>query len=692
VDHPASGQPIRLRDYELLELLGQGGMGAVYKALHLRLDKVVALKVLPARRMADANAVSRFDREMKAVGKLDHPHIVRATDAGEVAGMRYLVMEFVDGLDVGRISRFAGPLAVADACEIVRQAAQGLQHVHEAGLVHRDIKPSNLILTEAGHVKILDLGLALLRDTAAGELNEELTDSNQILGTLNYMAPEQCTGSHVVDIRADLYSLAATLYKLLAGVAPFAETSSPAEKMQALINESPESILTVRSDVPEELAAVLHGTLAKDPQERLASPGELAAALAPFARGHDLPTLVRTCRERLIAAGEDIRGEVPTLESLGLDLGHATVSCQSPWPPKRRGHGWLAAAVLLLLLAGVTWGTARMAGVGLLTLLGLADEPPNGHRPAVEPGEVFVLEGHTDAGINLALAADAGLLFSGGKDGKLMLWDLRTRQKLKELEGHAAGVRSVAITPDGRRGLSGGHGAPIRYWDLEKGTLLHEFEAHGDWVGDVAFSPNGKLMASVGWDAHLRVWDLEKREKVHDFQCQAFDTTWARGVTFSPDGRLIATCGNDGHAAIWRTDTGDGLGHLGPHDISAGEVVFSPKGNRLLTGGYDHRIMLWDLETGRREEFRGHDGNVSGLVFTPDGRHFLSSSNDGTAKVWDAILKEVKYTFESHGGAAYDIVGTPDGRYAITSGEDARLRVWRTPLEVPDSVPDYLTP
>ncbi len=163
-------------------------------------------------------------------------------------------MEFVDGLDLGRISRFAGPLRVADACEIVRQAARGLQHVHEHGLVHRDIKPSNLILTDAGQVKILDLGLALLRDKAA----DELTDSNQILGTLDYMAPEQCTGSHVVDIRADLYSLGATLYKLLAGLAPFAESTSPVEKMQALINEPPEPILAVRSDVAEALAAVLH--------------------------------------------------------------------------------------------------------------------------------------------------------------------------------------------------------------------------------------------------------------------------------------------------------------------------------------------------------------------------------------------------------------------------------------------------
>ena len=171
---------------------------------------------------------------MKAVGKLSHVNIVGAHDAGEIDGTHFLVMEYVDGLDLSNIARRLGQLPIPDACELVRQAATGLQHAYKHELVHRDIKPSNLMLTPEGQVKILDLGLALL-DGTSGE-NNELTSTGQMMGTLDYMAPEQGMDSHTVDIRADVYSLGATLYKLLTGTAPFAGTQydTPVKKMMAL--------------------------------------------------------------------------------------------------------------------------------------------------------------------------------------------------------------------------------------------------------------------------------------------------------------------------------------------------------------------------------------------------------------------------------------------------------------------------
>ena len=158
---------------------------------------------------------------MKAVGKLVHPNIVHAYDAGEEAGIHFLVMEYVDGVDVTRIQKRCGQLAVADACEIVRQAAIGLQHAHENRMVHRDIKPSNLLATKDGVVKVLDLGLALLHEGDAAAARD-LTNTGQVMGTLDYMAPEQADDTHAVDIRADIYSLGCTLYSLLAGQPPFA--------------------------------------------------------------------------------------------------------------------------------------------------------------------------------------------------------------------------------------------------------------------------------------------------------------------------------------------------------------------------------------------------------------------------------------------------------------------------------------
>ena len=269
----------KLGEYQLLEQLGSGGMGTVYKALHTKLDRHVAIKVLPKGRLQDEQAIARFEREMKAIGSLAHPNVVRATDAREIAGTRFLVMELLDGLDLDQVVRRCGPLRVADACEVVRQASLGLQCAHEHNLVHRDIKPSNLMLTSSGQVKILDLGLA--RTEFAHAPGEELTATGQALGTIDYMAPEQVAEKAAVDVRADIYSLGCTLYKLLTGNAPFSGRGCETvfEKMQAHLKKPPPQIRSVRRDVPPDLAAIIYRMLAKSPEERYAKPGQVADAL-----------------------------------------------------------------------------------------------------------------------------------------------------------------------------------------------------------------------------------------------------------------------------------------------------------------------------------------------------------------------------------------------------------------------------
>jgi serine/threonine protein kinase len=258
--------PQKLGEYLLLERIG-GNMGAVYKALHTTMDRLVAMKVLPARALANQQAIARFQREMKAVGRLEHPNIVRAYDAREIDGKHVLVMEFVEGRDLSDVVGSSGSLTPADACEVVRQAAVGLQYVHEKGLVHRDVKPSNLMLTAEGQVKILDLGLARFRAREPDEA--EMTGSGDVVGTANYMAPEQVTGSHKVDARADVYGLGCTLYKLLSGHAPFDDPKhqDTYDILTAHLSEPVPSIQEIRPDVPDELAAILNRMLAKSPSD-----------------------------------------------------------------------------------------------------------------------------------------------------------------------------------------------------------------------------------------------------------------------------------------------------------------------------------------------------------------------------------------------------------------------------------------
>ncbi|HVK13678.1 MAG TPA: protein kinase, partial [Gemmataceae bacterium] len=279
----------RLGRYQILDRLAVGGMGVVYRARHVDLDKVVALKVLPAGDIGELN-VARFRNEMRAIGGLHHPNIVAAHDAGDAGGVHYLAMDFVDGVDLARLTRRHERLPAAEACEAVRQAALGLQHAFERGLVHRDLKPSNLILSRAGTVQVLDLGLA----RAVGGPSERLTASGALLGTADYLAPEQWERPHAADVRADVYGLGCTLYHLLAGRPPFVgeQYANPMAKMRGHHQDAPPPITAVRPDLPAGLVAVLNRMLAKDPARRPQTPAEVAEALRPYAAGADLVRLL----------------------------------------------------------------------------------------------------------------------------------------------------------------------------------------------------------------------------------------------------------------------------------------------------------------------------------------------------------------------------------------------------------------
>ncbi len=298
---PASSSSATLAEmfpeFQFEGVISRGGFGTVYRAEHRQMKRRVAVKILSSVLTRNVSAVARFEREIAAIGTLDHPGIVRAFDAGQRGGVWFLAMEMVEGADLSTLSRTLGPLPPAEACELIRQAALALQHAHERELIHRDVKPSNLMLTigpdGAPLVKVLDFGLAQLahNENAGGEL----TLSGELLGTVDYIAPEQISNPHTVDARADVYGLGATLYRLLSGQAPHQATDATSSLYAKLLRITQEACPSIAVGCPElapALVAVVDRMVARDPAQRFATARDVAVALAPFAEASQLPALL----------------------------------------------------------------------------------------------------------------------------------------------------------------------------------------------------------------------------------------------------------------------------------------------------------------------------------------------------------------------------------------------------------------
>lgn len=400
--------PEQLGDYRILEKLGEGGVGAVYRALHVKLDRVVALKTLGARFLGDQRAMARFEREMRAVGQLDHPNVVRAHDAREFDGVPMLVMEYVDGMDLGRVVQQCGPLPIPSACEAIRQAALGLHAAHQLKLVHRDIKPSNLILNVQGVIKILDLGLARFQSDQPED--KELTGTEQTMGTADYIAPEQVHNTHEADIRSDIYALGCTFYKLLTGHVPFSgpEYRTALQKMLAHVNKAVPPVAASRPDVPQAVATIVARMTARSPAGRFATPAELVKALTPHCAGAKLPGLLVTARELASSsllnapaqvatdgyvssellgtqAGQDVQDEGPSPAGAGADpmadpaadRGDALSNLPDSSPPFPWRRMLLTALAVCLVTLLLGW---------LLQSKSPIDENSAGQTPAVEAG------------------------------------------------------------------------------------------------------------------------------------------------------------------------------------------------------------------------------------------------------------------------------------------------------------------
>src|SRR6185437_5204165 len=502
----------RLEDYEILGELGQGGMGIVYKARQVRGNRIVALKVFRKERLAHPEALRRFRREAQAAARLSHPNIVVVYEADQDGDTHFLAMEYVPGLTLQRLVEHNGPLPVALACDFVRQAALGLQHAVEQALVHRDIKPANLMivapnstLPQLGQrivlplrplVKILDMGVARLyqlRDLGEDSLTT-LTRDGAVIGTPDYIAPEQLEDPHKADIRADLYSLGCTFYFLLGGRVPF-PGGTLIQKLDRQRWENPPSVDQLRPEVPSAVASVVRKLMAKHPDDRYRTPGELASALEQLTRTGVLPAGHQP---------EPLRA-LRTIPSSGGPVIAVTFA--------QNGQSILAACADRQLHLWDIAGDAeqRVFGKSPQEVCCIAVVPGSGHALAgqgasvrvwdpVTGQEVARLMGHTNAVRCLAVSRDGRQAVSGGEDRTLRLWDLHSGREIQRWIGHRAEITSVALSDDGQHVVSAGRDQTLRLWDVRGGREVRSFAVPRGLIFGAAFAPGGQTIASGHFD------------------------------------------------------------------------------------------------------------------------------------------------------------------------------------------------
>jgi serine/threonine protein kinase len=619
-----------LAGFEVLEELNRGGMGVIYKARQQALNRVVALKVITPERLGHPDVLKRFQREVQAAALLSHPNIVTVFHTDLDGPRPYLVMEYVTGIDLHKLVKRVGPLPVSEACAYVLQAAEGLQHAYEQGLVHRDIKPANLMVTPSPldprsrsgrppRVKILDLGLA--RMTTPGGGPGDLTQSGEFLGTPDFIAPEQAEDSRKADVRSDLYSLGGTLYFLLTGEVPF-PGGNVLQKLRRQLTEAPPSAAARRPDVPPTVDRVIRRLMARAPGERFQTPAEL------------LETLTAVLRDPDAFVHPDGEASPPTGAGGALPTEHYQTPAE--------------------LLA-------------VIQMLAVGSDPSPPRTPAIE------VKAHDGGVQSLSLSSDGQLLLSGGLDQALRLWEARGLRETLWITENVGPVEQVALTPKGKWAASCA-ARPIReevvvqLWDLASGREVRRLKGLTDRMRCVAVAPDGRRVAA-GDDRTIRVWAVDKPGSPSI--CLTGHTDEVSSVAFLP-GEVLLSGSKDGTVRLWDVKTGEVKkvlsGHVGPVVC----VAFDWPSRRLALTGSGVRIRQAD---GSSTALLGHQGPVLCLAFSADGQLLLTGGSDQTVRLWRPDGEEL-LCLHGHTDRVRAVVFSPDGKAAYSGSADGTIRRW----------------
>jgi WD40 repeat protein/tRNA A-37 threonylcarbamoyl transferase component Bud32 len=711
-----------LPGYEVLDCLGRGGMGIVYKARHLSLHRQVAIKLLLAGTHASTSAQTRFRAEAEALASLNHPHIVQIHEVGSHNGQLYFVMEYMVG---GSLAEHAeAPLPPNQAAQLLHDLAGAIHYAHERGIVHRDLKPGNILLTEDGSAKISDFGVA--RHLHA---SEHATRDGAVIGSPGYMSPEQARDqSNLAGPAADVYALGAILYRQLTGQECFGDVSSIAQ-LRLLLAEDPRPPRRVLSSIPRDLETICLKCLRKEASERYTSARELADDLQRFLNGEPICARPVGRAERLVkwTRRHPAQATICALLFIVALLGVGITLALSLWSQAKEAqqetevarqavsdaHDRLQVeqnktkeALAREEIARKNEEAGRKREEALAARLTVTDyfhridlsyrdwsnnqvhqgraflalAPPKGlpgwewdFVKGLSYSEYETVAGHQSEVWGLAIDREEKMLVSSGRDNQLIFWDLKTRRPRRSAHAGAFHVTCVAIHPSGKLAATGSFDRSVRLWDVDGAGLLHTFGGHTDCVKAVAFSPDGKLLISASVDKSIKVWDIEARKELRTLSGH---TGAVNCLAFTSDGVLISGS-HDYFIRFWNPVSGKLLQSFQAHWTPVLALQLAPDEKQFVSSSADGTIRFWDVASGKQEgeDIRRKQG-IYTLAFTRDGKVLAVAGRDAEIQLYDLPGRREREPYRGHLSSVHALHFFSNGDWLVSAGVDHVLHFW----------------
>ncbi len=725
----------RVRGYEILSLIGSGGMGVVYKARHRELRRVVALKMLRGAAASDPEFRERFRTEAEAVARLQHPNIIQVFEVGNVQAQPgefeappFIALEYVEGASLSRFT--SSPQTPEFAARMIATLARAAHAAHRVGVVHRDLKPANVLLTSSCEPKIADFGLAKRIDLERDVGGRFVTQAGVAVGTPEYMAPEQVAGEDA-SAAIDIHALGVILYELLTARVPF-QGSTPSDTMYLVRNEEPVSPRRLQPGLPRDLETICLKCLAKNASRRYETAAELADDLDRWLNGLAIrarpigalergmrwakrkPTVaalsiavicvtaigltgviwkwqdaetekVKAQRKTAQALREQYRAEITAVSSaLQLHDGFTARRASQSAPEGLRNWEWdyfsqrLDTSHFTLGDKGerIYWATFAPGSKSLTTVAdgGIARFWSLDQRRETGAPQVAPDMGRARSdqwGLTLAFTP------LPPESNTSVITDFRTGQTRTILRGHEYPIICTRFSPDGKQIATGASDGTIRVWDFASGKEELCFRAHtGGETGELAFSPDGHRLATAGKkDLTARIWDRKTGAPLHVLTHDAIVDT----VIFNPavDRLLTASYYPANKAWLWDAKTGKLLNELEGHRNEIQSFEFSRDGRRLATGCMDQTARIWDGTTGKFiSELLGHKGWVYHTAFSPDGTRIVSASQDKTLRMWEVATGKLLAVMHGHTAEVLKVAYSEDGTTIVSASRDGTIKYW----------------